>query len=599
MERQKLISLVTAAQKGKSEALNGLFEAYYNDVYYFALKTVKDSEIACDITQDTFVEIINTIADLKEPAAFVTWMKQITYHQCTRYFKKKKEVLVDEDEEGNTIFDTLADEREDSIPSEVYEKEDFRNTILGIINELTEEQRSAVMLYYFDELSVGQIAQIQNVSEGTVKSRLNYARKAIKKSVESYEKKHNIKLHSFAFLPLFMLFFGKEFMPAEKVTTTRAVIRKAARAGAAAAKGAAVGAAKMAAMPVATKIIAGVVAVALVAGVGIAAVRLAEKEPAGEENASVDSGVTNAQEETSGCNGRQNGVITCDEDNDFHCDVTGQPICDEDHIGVHVDTMEKNNQCDACGAKVVSMPMVYMADDMLCIVPGYVSGENQEYAYFDTVDAMYEVYNLDTGELICSRHRSEFDHDMEEQHYASVYSVGMQAHYASIKVPISDITGETTCNIGVRAKSLDENYADTGLSAVRYVAVSELKPLNVTIDDAGVMHIENYNPDYQYRIYVGENPETAYEVYIEVGQETNLLEAARFGGMVSPPIDGSYTLHVYEFSFSVEEIYACTAVDIPVINIYRNYHGNHEAVVFYVSADEYVAQRDPGEEPVD
>ena len=594
MERQRLTALVTAAQKGEGEALNGLFEAFYNDVYYFALKTVKDSDIACDITQETFMEIISTISQLKEPAAFVTWMKQITYHQCTRYFKKKKDVLVEEDEEGNTIFDTLADESEGSIPSEVYEKAEFRETILSIINELTEQQRSAVMMYYFDELSIGQIAQIQSVSEGTVKSRLNYARKAIKKSVEGYEKKHNIKLHSFALLPLLMLFFGKEFMPAEKVTTTRAVVRKTASAGAAAAKGAVVGAAKIAA----TKIIAGVVAVALVAGVGITAVKLVGKAPSGEGSASVDSGVTNVEEEVSRCNGRQNGMITCDGDNDFHCDVTGQPICDEDHLGVHVDTMEKNNQCDACGAKVVSMPMVYTTDDMLCIVPGYVSGENQEYAYFDTVDAMYEVYNLDTGELICSRHRSEFDHDMEEQHYASVYSVGMQAHYASIKVPISDITGETTCNIGVRAKSLDENYADTGLSAVRYVAVSELKPLNVTIDDAGVMRIENYNPEHEYRVYEGENPETAYEVYIEVGQETNLLEAARFGGMVSPPIDGSYTLHVYEFSFSVEEIYACTAVDIPVVNVYRNYHANHEAVVFYVSADEYVSERVIGEEPI-
>ena len=47
------------------------------------------------------------------------------------------------------------------------------------------------MMYYFDEMSVKQIAEIQGVSEGTVKSRLNYARKAIKKSVESYEKKNN------------------------------------------------------------------------------------------------------------------------------------------------------------------------------------------------------------------------------------------------------------------------------------------------------------------------------------------------------------------------------------------------------------------------
>ena len=194
MERELLIELVTKAQNGDSSAMDELFAAFYNDVYYFALKTLKDSDLACDITQETFLEIIKTIGNLKEPVAFVTWMKQITYHQCTRYFKKKKEVLVEEDVVGLTVFDTLEDESEDSVPAEVYEKEEFRNTILEMVNNLSEEQRSAVMMYYFDEMPVGKIAEIQEVSEGTVKSRLNYARKAMKKSVEDYEKKNGIKL---------------------------------------------------------------------------------------------------------------------------------------------------------------------------------------------------------------------------------------------------------------------------------------------------------------------------------------------------------------------------------------------------------------------
>ena len=107
MEKERLVALVTAAQSGDGNATNELFNAFYNDLYYFALKTVKDDDLALDITQEAFVEIINTLGNLKEPAAFVTWAKQITYHQCTRYFKKKKDVIVDEDEEGNTEFDTL------------------------------------------------------------------------------------------------------------------------------------------------------------------------------------------------------------------------------------------------------------------------------------------------------------------------------------------------------------------------------------------------------------------------------------------------------------------------------------------------------------
>ena len=297
MEKKQLVSTVSAAQNGDNNALNNLFNEYYNDLYYFALKTVKDEETALDVTQEAFVEIINTLGNLKEPAAFVTWAKQITYHQCTRYFKKKKDVLVDEDEEGSTVFDTLKEDNAEFIPDEALDKADFKKTILEILDELSEEQRSAVMMYYFDELSVKQIAEIQGVSEGTVKSRLNYARKAIKASVEEYEKKNGIKLHALPFFPLFKWLFESSFeggMPlasaelvAEGVTaatgTTVTVATTATVATATVATTAtttaAVGiGAKIVALPLTTKIIAGVVAVAITVSGGTTAVILSQKD---------------------------------------------------------------------------------------------------------------------------------------------------------------------------------------------------------------------------------------------------------------------------------------------------------------------------------
>ena len=65
MEKEKLIALVTAAQKGDGNAANELFNAFYNDFYYFALKTVRDDDLALDITQEAFVEIIKTINKLR------------------------------------------------------------------------------------------------------------------------------------------------------------------------------------------------------------------------------------------------------------------------------------------------------------------------------------------------------------------------------------------------------------------------------------------------------------------------------------------------------------------------------------------------------
>lgn len=283
MEKEQLVSLVTKAQQGDNEALNCLFNEFYNDLYYFALKTVKDDETALDVTQEAFVEIINTLGNLKEPAAFVTWAKQITYHQCTRYFKKKKDVLVDEDEEGNTVFDTLKEEKSEFIPDEALDKADFKKTVMGILDELSEEQRSAVMMYYFDEMSVKQIAEIQGVSEGTVKSRLNYARKAIKNSVEDYEKKHNIKLHAIPFFPFLKWIFDGMFegsLPtasaeiiAEGVATATGTTVTVATTTTAGAVG--IGA-KIAAMPIATKIIAGVVAATITIGGSTTAILLSQ-----------------------------------------------------------------------------------------------------------------------------------------------------------------------------------------------------------------------------------------------------------------------------------------------------------------------------------
>ncbi len=207
MERQQLITMVEAVQQGKEGAAGELYDAFYEDIYYHIFKTVKDSELAADLTQDTFIEILEKIDLLREPAAFVTWSKQIAYHKCTAYFRKRRDLLVNEDEDGNSVFDTISEDREEFIPDEALDKDDLKKTIHAMIDSLPEEQRSALLLRYFNEVPVKDIAKIQSVTEGTVKSRLNYARKAIKQAVESYEKKNGVKLHSVGAVPVLLWLF--------------------------------------------------------------------------------------------------------------------------------------------------------------------------------------------------------------------------------------------------------------------------------------------------------------------------------------------------------------------------------------------------------
>lgn len=276
VEREKMISLVQAVQQGADGAAGELYLAFYEDIYYYIFKTVNDRELAEDLTQDTFMEILDTIDRLKEPAAFGTWSRQIAFHRCTAHFRKRRELLADEDEDGYSVFDTVEEERTEFIPDAALDQEDLKKTIHDMIDSLPEEQRSALMMRYFDELSVAQIAQIQGVSEGTVKSRLNYGRKAVKKSVEDYEKKSGVKLHSVGILPVLLWALGRKKL-AEAVTdvATEAVTDTAVDAAVSGLGKLATKAGKSLAM----KIVAGAAAAAVVGGGAAVVANLPDEAP--------------------------------------------------------------------------------------------------------------------------------------------------------------------------------------------------------------------------------------------------------------------------------------------------------------------------------
>lgn len=302
VEREKLVALVQAVQRGDDGAAGELYQTFYQDIYYYIFKTVNDRELAEDLTQDTFMEILETVGRLNEPAAFVTWSRQIAYHRCTAHFRKRKELLADEDEDGYSVFDTVEEERAEFIPDAALDQEDLKQTIHNMIAQLPEEQRSALMMRYFDEFSVAQIAQIQGVSEGTVKSRLNYGRKAVKQSVETFEKKNGIKLHSIGVLPVLLWLFRQNKLAAG-VSLTRGVSGFAASVAADAAVDAAtdvavgtatdaaaetaasglgklaVKAGKSAAKSLGMKIVAGAAAAAVVGGGAAVVANLPEEEP--------------------------------------------------------------------------------------------------------------------------------------------------------------------------------------------------------------------------------------------------------------------------------------------------------------------------------
>lgn len=209
--------LITAVQQMKNSEEKGFNEVYsktYNRVYFRARQIMQKEEDAQDLTQIVFVEAFKNIHTLQATEALYSWLDGITYNQGMKIYRKQREVLLTEDAEG--MFDTIESNDISSMPELTADQKATADIIKGIIEELPELQRAAVVAYYFDGMKVEQIANMMECSVNTIKSRLNYARKYIKDRVEEKEKKEGYRLHVFG-LPV--LWYAIRMM-AEKTTLT-------------------------------------------------------------------------------------------------------------------------------------------------------------------------------------------------------------------------------------------------------------------------------------------------------------------------------------------------------------------------------------------
>ena len=285
MEQKERIEAVLAARAGDTQACGRLYEAFRDMVYSIALRETKSPSLAEDIVQETFLEMMGSIHALREPEAFPAWLKAIACHQCTRYYKRKEtrhELTVDTPE-NLAILNSLQENRSAHLPEEAADRKELRETLLAMLEQLPDVQSSALRMFYYDELPLKTIAQVQGVSVNTANTRLNRGRLAVKKSIDDYERKHGVRLHVLAFFPLFRWLLGDTDvqMPPEaaarisgKIARKRANVRKL-RPGKAI-KGVSLG----------TKITAGAAALAIAVGTS-AVVRHFREKPAAPEKAAV------------------------------------------------------------------------------------------------------------------------------------------------------------------------------------------------------------------------------------------------------------------------------------------------------------------------
>jgi RNA polymerase sigma-70 factor, ECF subfamily len=172
---------VQQAREGKPEAWDALFRRYQLPLYVYVFELVRDEQQALDLVQETFIAAARHIGSLRDDAKFGSWLFGIAHQKVIQLWRKRggKEMLLEEIPES-------ADEFEAG-PDDLLIRREQETEFMNLLNRLPPPQRSVLLLHFIEDFSLEEIARITETQLGTVKSRIHYAKKSLRKLLEEKE----------------------------------------------------------------------------------------------------------------------------------------------------------------------------------------------------------------------------------------------------------------------------------------------------------------------------------------------------------------------------------------------------------------------------
>lgn len=175
------IGLVIKCQQGDMEAYEVLFGSYFNKAVRYAFLITGRNDLAEDIVQEALIECYKDIKSLKSPEKFKSWFYRILVRTSWRVKAKEKGKVSIEEFDGcdyNSVNENLNDDFE-----RLVEIRESSRLIKDALHKLSLPLRTTVVLHYYNDLSIKEIAQVLKCFQGTVKSRLHNARKILHKEL--------------------------------------------------------------------------------------------------------------------------------------------------------------------------------------------------------------------------------------------------------------------------------------------------------------------------------------------------------------------------------------------------------------------------------
>ena len=179
--------LIESAKGGDNAAFEKLYHLTIKTSYHTASLLLNNSCDVDDVLQNSYLKAYQKLPELKKPESFDYWIKTIVENECKNYIKKEKRIS------APIVFlksqEEISEEWKQPVPQEYMEREELRQSISDILNNLSPEVRACIILYHYDDKSLNEIKDILDIPLGTVKSRLHNGRKEIEKQFAKLRKK--------------------------------------------------------------------------------------------------------------------------------------------------------------------------------------------------------------------------------------------------------------------------------------------------------------------------------------------------------------------------------------------------------------------------
>ena len=185
--------LVQKWRQGDQKAVEQLVCKYQNRIYNVIFKICRNTDDAAELTQDTFVKIIEGLDGFQGRSSFYTWAFRIAVNLTLNFRKRKASPAftsldvsnAQPDESRSTLASVLLDEKTPQ-PPEIAANNELCEIVQKAIDALDEEHRTVIVLRDIEGMNYEQIADVLAVELGTVKSRLSRARAALRQILEAF-----------------------------------------------------------------------------------------------------------------------------------------------------------------------------------------------------------------------------------------------------------------------------------------------------------------------------------------------------------------------------------------------------------------------------